>query len=135
MKYSVRFRPEAETEVGAAFNWYEQKRQGLGARFLDELDRALRDVVRAPGKSPLIARRTRRVFLRGFPYFAFYVVDANRVVITGCFHGHRNPNVWSDRVQETAITYGPDGFGVERQPNPLMQTDVGFASTVNQPNR
>lgn len=101
------FRPEAEAEVDAAFYWYEEKRQGLGARFLDELDRAMRGVAEAPEKSPLIARRTHRAFLRGFPYIAFYVIDANRVIVTGIFHGHRDPIVWSDRVQETASTYGP----------------------------
>ncbi len=101
------FRPEAEAEVDAAFYLYEEKRQGLGARFLDELDRAMRGVAEAPEKSPLIARRTHRAFLRGFPYIAFYVIDANRVIVTGIFHGHRDPIVWSDRVQETASTYGP----------------------------
>jgi len=82
-----------------------------------------------------MARRTHRAILRGFPYFAFYVIDSNRVVATGFFHGHRDPNTWSDRVQESTSTYWPDRLDAERQPNQLMQTDVGFASTADQPNQ
>lgn len=38
----IRFLTLAQREVDDAVNWYEQQTEGLGKRFLDELDRAVR---------------------------------------------------------------------------------------------
>ena len=37
MTYRVRVLPEAEREVEAAADWYEQRRPGLGIEFIGEL--------------------------------------------------------------------------------------------------
>lgn len=100
MTRSVDFRPEAEAEVEAAYDWYEDHRPGLGVRFLLVLGAALLRVSEDPQVYPKVARRTRKVLLRHFPYVVFYVVREDRILITGVFHGHRDPGVWADRVRE-----------------------------------
>ena len=106
MSRSVEFQPEAEAEIESAALWYEQQRPDLGLQFLLALDAALSRVVATPCAFPRAARRTRRVFLRRFPYIVFYLVEEERVIVTGLFHGHRGPECWSDRIEEQLLRFG-----------------------------
>jgi hypothetical protein len=42
MKYKIIIRPEAENDLKSAFDWYEDKREGLGFDFLFQVDEGLR---------------------------------------------------------------------------------------------
>ena len=53
----VRFRPRAEQDVEDAAQWYEAKLDGLGLRFIDEVDRVLGLNYRAPYGVPGDASR------------------------------------------------------------------------------
>ncbi len=44
MAKHVRVDAEAEQEIGAAMDWYESQRPGLGAEFLDEIRVAIRSL-------------------------------------------------------------------------------------------
>jgi plasmid stabilization system protein ParE len=48
MTRRIVFRPEAETELTEAVDWYEARSQGLGAEFLRALDAVLAQVQRQP---------------------------------------------------------------------------------------
>ena len=41
MDYVLVFRPEIRDELDEAYNWYEQKKVGLGDEFLDCIDELL----------------------------------------------------------------------------------------------
>jgi toxin ParE1/3/4 len=41
-------RPEAEAEMGEAFDWYEKRVPGLGSDFLLNVDAALHSILRSP---------------------------------------------------------------------------------------
>jgi len=41
-------RPEAEAELGEAFDWYESRVNGLGAEFLLAIDATLASIARNP---------------------------------------------------------------------------------------
>ena len=79
-------RPEAERDLAAARDWYEQKRSGLGDVFLDEVAVAMRDLERDPERAHLYFRNFRRVLLRRFPYKVFYQVFAERIVVFRVLH-------------------------------------------------
>jgi plasmid stabilization system protein ParE len=103
---AIDFRPEAELEVEAAYGWYEEQWPGLGSQFLLALGAAVIRAAENPLLFPKVARRTHRAVLRRFPYVVFYVIEGRRLVITGVFHGHRDPRDWSDRVREDVALYG-----------------------------
>jgi plasmid stabilization system protein ParE len=88
---SLIYRPEAAADVRAAFDWYEQQREGLGAEFLAELARAEQIAQTSPLSYRIVRRDTRRVMLRRFPYQLFFRLVADVVVVVACFHGRRSP--------------------------------------------
>jgi hypothetical protein len=47
---------------------------------------------------PVVHAPFRRALLRRFPYCVFYYLEAEEVVVVGCFHAHRSPEVWRVRA-------------------------------------
>ena len=98
MSYQVIIRPEAANEVQAAFDWYEEKNEGLGFEFLRAAEACLEKIRRNPLSYPLAHKQTRKAILRKFPYSLYYVVDDNTIVVLACFHGKRHPIDWLRRA-------------------------------------
>ena len=46
---AVRFKPAAERDIEFAFAWYEQRRDGLGDEFLEEIGEAITQIAASPG--------------------------------------------------------------------------------------
>jgi plasmid stabilization system protein ParE len=103
------FLPEASSEVEEAYGWYESRKPGLGSRFLQALEDVLRQAAEFPHGAPRVARRTRKAVLRSFPYLVLYVVENERLLITGVFQARRDPGTWVDRVLE-GTTARPGAF-------------------------
>ena len=57
---NVRFLSLANQEVADAVQWYDEKAEGLGREFLDELDRAVRLVRTYPRMATQIEEEIRR---------------------------------------------------------------------------
>lgn len=91
-------RPEAEAEIGEAFDWYEERVSGLGSDFILNLDAAFNAILRNPLLYPALHKNIRRALLRRFPYQVFFVYEENRVVILAIFHGKRDPKHWKHRT-------------------------------------
>ena len=104
--------PQAAREALRAFHWYEQEREGLGGEFLREVDGVLELTRGRPSAGRPIGSRTRRALLRRFPYLVLYVVEPDRLVITGILHTHMHPRRWADRVQERL---GGVGWGLGQE--------------------
>jgi len=79
-------RPEAERDLAAARDWYEQKQTGLGVRFLEDLAGVMRELERDPERPRLYYRSFRRVLLRRFPYKVFYQMIGERIVVFRVLH-------------------------------------------------
>jgi plasmid stabilization system protein ParE len=90
-------RPLARTEIQEAYEWYEERRQGLGEEFLDAVREVLEAVESAPLRFPVIRKDVRRALLRRFPYSILYLVEPEVTVVLGCFHGRRDPRRWHGR--------------------------------------
>ena len=92
-------RPEAETEVQQAFEWYQEQSAGLGLEFLRAIEACLFGISRNPfaytvAKVPNV----RRALLRRFPYALFYLVDDDAIVVVAVFNVKRQPIDWTKRV-------------------------------------
>ena len=92
-------REEAEADIGAAFNWYEDQRAGLGAEFIARLEAALVAVEREPLAYPVVYRNSRRALLRRFPYGVFYIIQGETIEVLACMHFKRNPQRWEMRLR------------------------------------
>lgn len=98
MSYEIIVRPEAAREVQAAFDWYEEKSEGLGLEFLRAADACIAGIKRHPLASAAMYQDIRRALLRRFPYALFYLIKEERIIVLACFHAKRDPIDWLRRV-------------------------------------
>lgn len=90
-------RPVARAEIDEAYQWYEERRPGLGEEFLAEARRILASVEEAPRLHPVIRKDVRRALLRRFPSSILYVAEPEATVVLACFHASRDPRRWHRR--------------------------------------
>ncbi len=64
MSYQIIIRPEAAQEVQVAFDWYEEKSEGLGLEFLRTAEACLEKIRCHPLSYPLAHKQTRKAVLR-----------------------------------------------------------------------
>ena len=99
VKYRLIVRPEAESDLQQAFNWYEKQEIGLGDRLLLSVERSIQSILRNPRMYQVIYKNVRRTLIRRFPYGVFYVLRSNSVVVLAIFHAMRDPHDWMRRLQ------------------------------------
>lgn len=92
------YHPFALDELIQAAEYYETKVDGLGQRFLDEIDTAVADVSESPDRWPCFLLNARRRLLDRFPYMLVYLVEAEQVYILAVMHQRRKPGYWKKRL-------------------------------------
>jgi plasmid stabilization system protein ParE len=98
MTLAVVLRPAARLEFDEAAIWYEERRSGLGAAFVSEIDRAIAVASTDPERFPIMHRDVRCVRVRRFPYSVFFRAESSRIVVLAVFHARRDPAVWRARA-------------------------------------
>lgn len=98
MTFQVIVRPEAAREIQEAFDWYEERSEGLGLEFLRSADVCLSSVRRNPEAYSIVHVPFRRALLRRFPYALFYFLREDIIVVVACFHIKRSPGDWQRRT-------------------------------------
>jgi plasmid stabilization system protein ParE len=99
MTRKIIVRPEAEAEVRAAFDWYEEQSEGLGFEFLRAIEACLSGVTRNPSAYTVVHEpNIRRALVRRFPYALFYLFDDDAIVVIAVFNVKRHPIDWLRRV-------------------------------------
>ena len=98
----VEFHPDAAEELTLAALWYDERCEGLGSRFLDEVERTTAHIDEQPGSGgpwlfPGLPSGVRRMQVRGFPFWVVYVIRAN-VVVVAIAHQRRRPDYWATRL-------------------------------------
>jgi len=93
----VRFRPQAEAEVLEARNWYEERRQGLGAEFAAVVDGLVGRIAENPLAFPRARSDIRRATLRRFPYALYFCLSGSEVIVLAV-HGRQDPRRWQSRA-------------------------------------
>lgn len=88
----VRFLTIAQQEVDDAYRWFEERTEGKGLEFLDELDRVIRMIRSFPLAAFEIEPEIRRSLLARFPYAVVYGLDGQTLVVIAVAHTHREPH-------------------------------------------
>ena len=97
MSRSLRFPPEAESDLGDAADHYALQWHGLDQRFIAELELALAQIVAFPEASSPVNARTRRKILPGYPYSLMYSVIEAEIRVLAVAHHARSPFYWHGR--------------------------------------
>ncbi len=92
------FAPEAGRDVSEAYDWYEQRRPGLGEDFLDCVDACIQRICRSPESFAKVYEDYRRALIRRFPYAIFYEWTEEVVTIYCVFHTSQDPRKWRQRL-------------------------------------
>jgi plasmid stabilization system protein ParE len=92
----VVFRPEAEDEVLEAFEWYENRRAGLGKEFAQAVDEIISRIIENPLAYQRAYKETRRAVLSRFPFAVYYRLAGEDLVIQAV-HGRQHPSRWQSR--------------------------------------
>ncbi len=95
MNYSFHF--EAEAELVAAINYYEDCEHGLGEDFSLEVYSAIRNILSFPAAWPIIDDPVRRCLVHRFPFGVLYSVEPDRIFILAIMNLHRHPDYWKTR--------------------------------------
>jgi len=98
---TVRWLVAAREEAEAAARWYEDRRAGLGADFVAEIEGAVDAVLQAPSTFGVVMDepRVRRVLLLRFPFAVVFVQREAEVVVVAVAHLRRRPAYWRSRVR------------------------------------
>ena len=97
MNLPLELRPEAESDIRSARDWYDRQRNGLGDEFLDSVDALFAAIAQHPRQYAATARGVRRAKRRRFPYVVYYRVLTDCIEVLAILHGRRDPRVWQDR--------------------------------------
>ena len=92
------FLPEAEGEMNEAARFYEERSEGLGQDFLEEVEQTVGSILAFPKGGPVVSRNLRRRIMRRFPFGLLYAIEPEQIVIVAVAHLKRRPGYWKVRV-------------------------------------
>ncbi len=91
-------RPEAESDIKDAYEWYEAQRKGLGENFLLCIEEALSRASRNPAMYSVIHKEVRRILIHRFPFGVFFIEGEEDISVLAVLHARRNPKTWKGRT-------------------------------------
>ena len=85
----------ARYEILEAWEWYEDRKEGLGDRFINQINLKIKQVIQMPERFPEKRRSFREAKIDVFPYLLIYKIANRKKVITiiSVFHTSRNPKL------------------------------------------
>ena len=96
---TVIFLTLSQQEIDEAFVWFNERDEGKGIEFLDELDRVVRLAKAYPFASTEIEPEIRRCLFARFPYSLIYGIEDDTIVVVAVAHSRRSPRYWVDRLE------------------------------------
>lgn len=87
----------ADHELNEAAQYYELEERGLGAAFLEEIDRCLQSIQAHPEAGAVLRGDVRRRLLRRFPYAILYKIKPTGIRILAVMNLKRRPMYWVGR--------------------------------------
>lgn len=88
----------ARRDIEAIADWYRDRGDVRAGEFLADLAECFEAIERFPESHPLVFRDARQARLRRFPYMILYAIRQGRIRGVGCFHLHRDPQIWMARL-------------------------------------
>lgn len=91
---SIVFSKKAQHEINSSWIWYEDKQQGLGDRFVDEVMNGIERIQNNPFHYAIRIKSFRETCLRSFPFLIIFRINEGKgiVRIISVFHTARNPH-------------------------------------------
>jgi plasmid stabilization system protein ParE len=96
-RYQANFREAFWGDLMDAFDWYEERQPGLGARLQDEVLAATKQILRQPEMCKVLRGTIRRAIVSRFRYLIVFELDGETVHFLGLVHGMRHIPRWLDR--------------------------------------
>lgn len=96
---NIEFLDIAEIELDDAFRYYEDIYQGLGKRFVLEIESTINRVKQTPMAWQKSSEYTHRCLLNRFPYSIIYQVRSDFLLIVAVACNHQKPNYWIERIE------------------------------------
>jgi mRNA-degrading endonuclease RelE of RelBE toxin-antitoxin system len=84
--------------VDEAVEYFDQQRDGLGDRFVRDLQTTTTFVSERPLSGKPLTESVRKARLRTFKYNVIYVIDSGEIVIVAVAHHRRRPGYWRSRL-------------------------------------
>ena len=91
MLNKIVFRDKALKELYQAYWWYEDRKEGLGELFFDEINSSLEVIKTKPEAFQIRYKKFHQIPIKKFPYVILYKIYASEIVIQAVFHTSRNP--------------------------------------------
>jgi toxin ParE1/3/4 len=100
----LRAQGEASQELNEVVRWYEDRRSGLGSRFLSAVDVTIEQLLRFPQAGAPVPRippdlTIRRAPVKGFPYHVVYLETEDALHVLAIAHDKRRPAYWLSRTE------------------------------------
>jgi toxin ParE1/3/4 len=89
--------PQAQEELDASFDHYEQEKPGLGVEFLIAIRTMLENIATNPLLYAAVHRNVRETIVPRFPFCIYFIVKPSRIRVVSIFHTSRDPQVWQGR--------------------------------------
>ena len=86
----------ALSELKEATLYYEEKENGLGTAFLDEIGATVERIQRFPHAWHTVSSRTRRCRTHRFPFGILYQIRPDEILITAVMDLRRDPKRWKE---------------------------------------
>lgn len=93
----LRFHPDTKLEISDSFQWYQAQSNGLGTKFIEELEDAFHSIQALPNTWPPMGKSHRRYILSRFPYSVIYTLMNEQILVVTIMHNHRKPGYWLKR--------------------------------------
>ena len=94
MSLPVFYRRRVQSDLAAAFDWYEEQSPGLGENLLSSVGSIFKSIEDFPEIFAFVHASVRRAVIRRFPFTIFYLVEPSRIVILRVLHTSRDPRIW-----------------------------------------
>ena len=92
--------PEAEEEFHAAVDYYEDQSEGLGAKFREAIERAVKRIRSQPNFFPMFdGTPCRECPVNRFPFVVYYIERDAFIWVVAFANQRRKPGYWLSRLQ------------------------------------
>ena len=94
----VIFDPDARAEFLGSVQYYESCQKGLGKRFSNAIESAVKNICESPLLFRTLKPPFRRYLLLKFPYSIIYSIEKKHIYILALAHNKRKPGYWYKRL-------------------------------------
>jgi len=92
MNHFFEIKEEARIEAIEAYNYYENKQEGLGERFFGNIEDTYTFIDENPESYQKVYKLFRAAKIKNFPYQIIYEIESNKIIIYSFFNTYRDPS-------------------------------------------